>query len=42
MYWQNQWESRRLNLTFNYKFGSKKVKTARNCRTGTGEEEGRL
>lgn len=42
MYWQNQWESRRLNLTFNYKFGSKKVKTARNRKTGTGEEEGRL
>lgn len=42
MYWQNQWESRRLNLTFNYKFGSNKVKTARNRRTGTGEEEGRL
>ncbi|WP_137758365.1 outer membrane beta-barrel family protein [Pontibacter sp. SGAir0037] len=42
MYWQNQWESRRLNLTFDYKFGSNKVKTARNRRTGTGEEEGRL
>ncbi|MBC5991530.1 outer membrane beta-barrel family protein [Pontibacter cellulosilyticus] len=42
MYWQNQWESRRLNLTFNYKFGSNKVKTARNRKTGTGEEEGRL
>ncbi|WP_266205515.1 outer membrane beta-barrel family protein [Pontibacter kalidii] len=42
MYWQNQWESRRLNLTFNYKFGNNKVKAARNRRTGTGEEEGRL
>ncbi|OKL41583.1 outer membrane beta-barrel family protein [Pontibacter flavimaris] len=42
MYWQNQWESRRLNLTFNYKFGSNKVKTARSRKTGTGEEEGRL
>ncbi|WP_162426510.1 TonB-dependent receptor [Pontibacter pudoricolor] len=42
MYWQNQWESRRLNLNFNYKFGSSKVKAARNRRTGTAEEEGRL
>ncbi len=42
MYWQNQWESRRLNLTFDYKFGSNKVKAARNRKTGTSEEEGRL
>ncbi|MFD2247485.1 TonB-dependent receptor domain-containing protein [Pontibacter ruber] len=42
MYWQNQWESRRLNLTFDYKFGSSKVKTARNRKSGTSEEEGRL
>ncbi|MCC9168002.1 outer membrane beta-barrel family protein [Pontibacter harenae] len=42
MYWQNQWESRRLNLTFDYKFGNNKVRTARSRRTGTGEEEGRL
>ena len=42
MYWQNQWESRRLNLNFNYKFGNAKVKAARNRKTGTAEEEGRL
>ncbi|MEJ8801858.1 outer membrane beta-barrel family protein [Pontibacter sp. H249] len=42
MYWKNQWESRRLNLTFNYKFGNSKVKAARNRRSGTSEEEGRL
>ncbi|WP_299821724.1 outer membrane beta-barrel family protein [uncultured Pontibacter sp.] len=42
MYWQNQWESRRLNLSFSYKFGNNKVKAARNRKTGTGEEEGRL
>ncbi|GAB3814929.1 hypothetical protein GCM10028895_08530 [Pontibacter rugosus] len=42
MYWQNQWESRRLNLTFDYKFGNKKVRTARSRRTGSSDEEGRL
>ncbi|TPE45841.1 outer membrane beta-barrel family protein [Pontibacter mangrovi] len=42
MFWQNQWESRRLDLSFDIKFGNSKVKTARNRKTGTGEEEGRL
>ena len=42
MYWQNEWESRRLNLSFSYKFGNSKIKTARNRRTGTSEEENRV
>ncbi|WP_153042666.1 TonB-dependent receptor [Rufibacter ruber] len=42
MYWQNEWESRRLNLSFDYKFGNSKIKTARNRRTGTGDEENRV
>ena len=42
MFWQNQWESRRLYLSFDYKFGSSKVRTARNRKTGTSEEENRL
>lgn len=42
MFWQNQWESRRLSLSFDYKFGNAKVKAARNRKTGTSEEENRL
>ncbi len=42
MYWQNQWESRRLNLSFDYRFGNTKIKTARSRRTGTTEEENRV
>ncbi|MGV3540574.1 MAG: TonB-dependent receptor domain-containing protein [Rufibacter sp.] len=42
MYWQNEWESRRLNLSFDYKFGNSKIKTARNRRTSTSEEENRV
>ncbi|WP_207432674.1 TonB-dependent receptor domain-containing protein [Sabulibacter ruber] len=42
MYWQNEWESRRLNLSFDYKFGNSKLKTARNRRTGTSDEENRV
>ncbi|GAA4304580.1 TonB-dependent receptor [Nibribacter koreensis] len=42
MTWQNEWESRRLNLTFDYKFGNSKIKTARNRKTGTSEEENRV
>ncbi|QHL88917.1 TonB-dependent receptor [Nibribacter ruber] len=42
MYWKNEWESRRLNLSFSYKFGNNKIKTARNRRTSTSEEENRV
>ncbi len=41
-FWQNEWESRRVNLSFNYKFGNMKIKTARSRRTGTSEEENRV
>jgi len=41
-YWQNEWESRRVSLSFSYKFGNMKIKTARNRRTSTAEEEGRV
>jgi len=41
-YWQNEWESRRVNLSFTYKFGNMKIKTARKRQTGTSEEENRV
>lgn len=41
-YWKNEWESRRVNLSFTYKFGNMKIKTARNRSTGTSEEENRV
>jgi len=41
-YWQNEWESRRINLSFTYKFGNMKIKTARSRQTGTGDEENRV
>lgn len=41
-YWKNEWESRRVNLSFTYKFGNMKIKTARNRSTGTREEENRV
>ncbi|MGI4021884.1 MAG: TonB-dependent receptor domain-containing protein [Janthinobacterium lividum] len=40
--WQNQWESRRITLSFTYKFGNMKIKTARDRKTGAGSEEGRM
>lgn len=40
--WQNQWESRRVSISFTYKFGNMKIKTARDRRTGAGSEEGRM
>jgi Outer membrane protein beta-barrel family/CarboxypepD_reg-like domain len=41
-YWQNEWENRKVNLNLTYKFGNMKLKTARNRRTSTGEEERRV
>ena len=41
-YWKNEWESRRVNLSFTYKFGNMKIKTERNRSTGTREEENRV
>ncbi|SHG17233.1 outer membrane beta-barrel family protein [Pedobacter caeni] len=41
-YWQNQWESRKINLSLNYKFGNMKVKNARSRKTGTADEEKRV
>ncbi|WP_316824936.1 outer membrane beta-barrel family protein [Pedobacter miscanthi] len=41
-YWKNEWESRRVNLSFNYKFGNMKIKTARKRNTGTSDEENRV
>ncbi|RBQ08888.1 outer membrane beta-barrel family protein [Pedobacter miscanthi] len=41
-YWKNEWESRRVNLSFSYKFGNMKIKTARKRNTGTSEEENRV
>lgn len=41
-YWQNEWESRRVNLSFTYKFGNMKIKTARSRNTGTADEENRV
>lgn len=41
-FWQNEWESRKVSLTFTYKFGNMKMKTARNRKTGTGDEESRV
>lgn len=41
-YWKNEWESRRVNLSFTYKFGNMKIKTARTRSTGTREEENRV
>jgi len=41
-YWQNQWESRKFSLSFSYKFGNTKIKTARSRDTGTAEEQGRV
>lgn len=41
-YWQNQWESRKINLSLNYKFGNMKVKNARSRSTGTADEENRV
>ncbi|WP_316803957.1 outer membrane beta-barrel family protein [Pedobacter nototheniae] len=41
-YWKNEWESRKVSLNFTYKFGNTKIKTARNRKTGTSDEESRV
>jgi hypothetical protein len=41
-YWQNEWESRKISMNLSYKFGNMKIKTARNRRTSTAEEQGRV
>jgi hypothetical protein len=41
-FWQNEWESRKVSLSFTYKFGNMKIKTARSRRTGTADEENRV
>jgi outer membrane receptor protein involved in Fe transport len=41
-YWQNEWESRKFSLNLSLKFGNMKIKTARNRKTGTAEEQGRV
>ncbi|HEY0897890.1 MAG TPA: outer membrane beta-barrel family protein [Sphingobacteriaceae bacterium] len=40
--WQNEWESRRFNLSLSYTFGNNKLTTARNRKSGTSEEENRV
>lgn len=40
--WQNEWESRRFNLSLSYNFGNKKLTTAGNRKTGTSDEENRV
>ncbi|RAJ32211.1 outer membrane beta-barrel protein [Pedobacter cryoconitis] len=41
-YWENEWESRMFSLSFSYKFGNMKIKTTRNRKTYTAEEQGRV
>jgi hypothetical protein len=37
----NKWDSRRLNITFNYRFGKDNFKTRANRSTSSGEEQNR-
>lgn len=41
-YWENEWQSRMISAGFSYKFGNMKIKTTRNRKTGTAEEQGRV
>ena len=41
-YISNQWDSRRVNLTFDYHFGSNKIKPAARQKTGIEEEQSRI
>lgn len=38
----NSWESQRLNLSFNYRFGNKEAKTANRRRGASSDEQGRI
>ena len=38
----NSWESRRVNLTFNYRFGNKDVKPVGRKRGASSDEQGRI
>ena len=40
--WINQWEGKRVNLSFNYKFGNKNVKSARQRNAAAGAEVNRV
>jgi hypothetical protein len=40
--WVNEWEGRRINLNFSYKFGNQKVKAARKKTDGLEDEKGRV
>ena len=40
--WVNQWEGRRVNLSFTYKFGNNNVKSARQRNTAAGAEVNRV
>jgi len=40
--WNNEYESRRFTLGFTYNFGNTKLKAARDRKTGSREEEGRM
>ncbi|CAN5555032.1 outer membrane beta-barrel family protein [soil metagenome] len=40
--WVNRWEGKRVNLSFNYKFGNKNVKSARQRNAATGAETNRV
>lgn len=40
--WINQWEGKRISLSFNYKFGNMNVKSSRQRRTASQEEGNRV
>lgn len=40
--WVNQWEGKRISLSFNYKFGNMNVKSSRQRRTASQEEGNRV
>jgi Outer membrane protein beta-barrel family/Carboxypeptidase regulatory-like domain len=40
--WINRWEGRRVNLSFNYKFGNKNIKSNRQRKTASQEESNRV
>ncbi len=40
--WVNRWEGRRVNISFNYKFGNKNVKASRQRSSASQEEKNRV